>query len=110
LKIYKIRNAKGEFSSGGAYPHFKGIGKTWRNVAALKLHLSMAPIYSKDCVVVEYDTVETGTRAVTDMQTERKQLAAAKEEAIRQRSKEARERAEKKEYERLRVKFAGAGE
>lgn len=39
-KVYKIRNGKGLWSSGGSYPSFSKRGKTWDSLGHLKNHLS----------------------------------------------------------------------
>ena len=38
--IYRIRNAKGEFSRGGSTPYFSKTGKFWK-YGPLKSHLSL---------------------------------------------------------------------
>jgi hypothetical protein len=42
--MFKIMDIlTGEFSSGGAYPHWSKRGKTWTSLANLRKHLSMFP-------------------------------------------------------------------
>jgi len=41
-KMYQIRRkSDGLYSSGGSYPIFKKIGKTWTGPGPLKLHVGM---------------------------------------------------------------------
>lgn len=59
LKIYKIRNQKGEFSTGGQYPSWSKNGKVWRNKGGLSNHLSLVKeSFYDNCELIEYVTKE----------------------------------------------------
>ncbi len=66
MKVYKIQNKNGLFSTGGTCPSFTKDGKMWTRLGSLKSHLTL--YYSKrnnlnypkinayvDCVVLEYE-------------------------------------------------------
>lgn len=62
--IFKIKNPKGLFSTGGVRPRFTKTGKAWKTLGHLKSHLTLMdeahyyttsnPSVYKDCVVVRY--------------------------------------------------------
>ena len=58
MKIFKIRNSEGLWSSGGAYPRFSKKGKAWSNIGFVKNHLSMFEIIPSDWEVVEFELTE----------------------------------------------------
>lgn len=39
IKIYKIENSEGKFSTGTMYPRWTKKGKIWQSFSAVKLHL-----------------------------------------------------------------------
>jgi len=59
MKIYKIVNNEGKFSSGSSSPKFTSRGKTWGEKRHIKSHLRMMKRYNElhqydNCQVVEY--------------------------------------------------------
>jgi len=98
MRIFKIRNPQGLFSTGGSSPTWASKGKTWVALNHLRSHLTLIrderdrftrllkdPLtaeryeatrrYSdfdkskdpyKGCVVVEFETSEVGTTAITE--------------------------------------------
>ena len=86
--VFKIRRADGQFSKGGTIPKFGKIGKAGTSRAALGNHLTLVEDFSKhytgrfknlmsdayrDCVLVQYDIVESSAIPVLDYNTQRKQ-------------------------------------
>lgn len=74
MKVYKIRNKEGLFSTGGLYPRWKKVGKTWVALQHINAHIAMlckrynqykGTIYCRSiqfpytgCMVIEYVTEE----------------------------------------------------
>lgn len=60
MKVYKIKNNKGLFSTGGMYPNFTKHGKAWSHLGHVKLHLNQVVRAGRydDCVVVVYELIE----------------------------------------------------
>lgn len=67
MKVYKIRNKNGLFSTGGTTPRWKKKGKTWTSFQYVQAHLNMICKYCEkykyldpyvNCVVVEYSVTE----------------------------------------------------
>lgn len=63
MKVYKIQNKTGLFSTGGSNPTFNKKGKIWTGIGPLKNHFACvlhhkpsASTYNpyEDCVVLEY--------------------------------------------------------
>jgi len=77
MKVYKIRNREGLFSTGGLTPRWKKVGKTWVALQHVNSHINMVrkeyvryigrPYCSDivypyiDCAVVEYTVQENAT-------------------------------------------------
>lgn len=64
VKMYKIRNSQGLFSTGGITPTFTKIGKMWSNIGNVKNHLNTGvdiAVYD-DCelveIIIDYQSVE----------------------------------------------------
>lgn len=59
VKMYKIRNSKGLFSTGGMSPSFSKVGKIWSNIGHVKNHLNTGVDISvyDDCELVEVITI-----------------------------------------------------
>lgn len=68
MKIYKIRNQEGLYSTGGSYVHWTKMGKTWQNLAHLKCHLAMLGKHLeqtyKDCKIVTFEIIEVDSNPV----------------------------------------------
>ena len=80
MKIYKIKNKEGKFSSGGLYADFVQKGKAWHGLDRKKLHLGVIERegYSKvtekykGCEIVEYEMVEKRAIDLVKFYKERK--------------------------------------
>lgn len=66
MRIYKLRNKDGLFSSGGSSPVFTEKGKMWHGIGHVKLHLNSLLKYEwryktipEDWEIVAYDLVES---------------------------------------------------
>jgi hypothetical protein len=75
LRVYKIRNSKGLYSTGGVNPQFTKTGKTWPRLGPLKTHLQQfdeLPQSYRDChiVAMEYVVIEEETKDVGELHTE----------------------------------------
>lgn len=59
VKMYKIRNSEGLFSTGGVSPTFSKVGKMWANIGHVKNHLNTGVDISAydDCELVEVITI-----------------------------------------------------
>lgn len=63
MKIYKIRNEDGLFSTGGENPQFIKTGKVWPEFRFVKSHLTLIKENTKrknpykNCKLVVYDAV-----------------------------------------------------
>ena len=71
MKIYKIQNNEGLFSSGGSSPKFTKRGKTWGEKRHVKSHLRMMKTYGlletyDDCHVVEYEITHDPNKIEVD--------------------------------------------
>lgn len=75
MTVFKIMDVAGRFSLGGSDPRFSKLGKIWNTWDHLEAHLRllMEPggaglgIY-RNCVIVEYELVCVGERAVGDVE------------------------------------------
>ena len=85
MRVFKLRNKEGLFSSGGSCPVFTEKGKMWHGVGHIKLHLN-ALLKNKwtipdDWEIIAYDLfeseVQNAKKSYEDYWFERK----AKEEA-----------------------------
>jgi hypothetical protein len=81
MKVYKIRNKEGLFSTGGLYPQWRKVGKTWVTLSHIRAHLTMlrnqykvwnGMEYCTDiqypyigCTVIEYIVIENATALIT---------------------------------------------
>lgn len=61
MRFYKIQNKEGKFSTGGLFPKWTKMGKTWNSKAALNSHFALLrdgkgrwPYH--DCELKEWDT------------------------------------------------------
>ena len=61
MKIYKIKNPQGLFSTGGATPMWTSKGKSWSSIGYIKSHLTglRSSEYYENCNIVEYEMIET---------------------------------------------------
>jgi hypothetical protein len=67
MAVYKIRNGKGLYSTGGHDPRFTTAGKTWSKLSQVRAHLTnyrhayygRARGIPEDWVVVEFEEVAT---------------------------------------------------
>ena len=83
MKVYKIRNKEGLFSTGGLTPQWKKRGKTWVALSHINSHLNMLNKYYDantrvyrgwlrqdnpyiGCMIIEYVTQENAIGIVTD--------------------------------------------
>lgn len=78
MKVYRIRDKDGRYSSGGMDPDFTKAGKTWANIGHVKNHIRqfmdryrVSEIYN-DAEVVEIEVQEKDLKTinVTDMMIE----------------------------------------
>jgi hypothetical protein len=102
VTIWKIRAADGTFSKGGSYVGdrtFSKNGKTWQRASDLTSHLAqldgraIAEYNRRGCRIVSYEIVPTG-----DIKIEEWIVAADERREVRNKSKEAREKAERKAH------------
>ena len=82
MKVYRIRDKDGRYSSGGMDPDFTKGGKTWANIGHLKNHLrqfmdrysyrpSRAEVYiDAEIVEIEVKEEELKTTSVIDMMSD----------------------------------------
>lgn len=108
MKFYKIRAKTGLYSTGGAWPRWSKLGKTWTTKGHLSAHFTNLGSHGQkvyatsDAVVVECEIVETSAAPVADF------IKAADDRKIEREQEQKRralriklERAEA-EYNRLR--------
>jgi len=115
MEIYRIRNAEGEFSTGGMSPYFTKKGKVWKHLGHVKRHMSqmsdreLLDRYA-DCEIVTYQVEETISGVVPMMGfingLRQLEIAKAEEAKIRQESYEKEQR--RKQYEELQKEFGFA--
>jgi hypothetical protein len=56
MKVFKIKNGIGLFSSGGYYPRWSKTGKRWTEARFVRLHLSLAKHHiTTDWTIIEHD-------------------------------------------------------
>lgn len=75
MRVYKIRNGKGLFSSGGRFPHFTRQGRVWSQLGHAKNHLSMlcgrkrnrAETIPDDWELVEFELTEVAAHPAREM-------------------------------------------
>ena len=59
MQVFKIRNEKGFFSSGGKHPNWTKNGKTWSNIGHIKNHLNLVRGNKYDnAIIVGYELEE----------------------------------------------------
>ena len=71
MKVYKIRDKNGLYSTGGQSPNFTQGGKTWNNIGHVKNHLRQfgrsLDIYAEaEIVCVEYTEADIATYDILD--------------------------------------------
>lgn len=73
MKVFKIRDENGLYSTGGMSPDFTKGGKVWNNIGHVKSHLRQflggreLEIYQKAVIVcIEYTEKETETLDILD--------------------------------------------
>ena len=82
MKVYKIRNKEGLYSTGGLSPRWSSVGKTWVALQHINSHLNMIMKHyqhrNKDginrwitqpyigCTVIEYITQENAIGICSD--------------------------------------------
>ncbi len=80
--IFKIRNNKtGEFSSGGAWPTFSKVGKTWTSTRSINSHIALFKNDEllkryKDCSLVAFELKELDATSIEAMVNRRKRMSA----------------------------------
>lgn len=76
MKVFKIRDANGLYSTGGTSPEFTQGGKVWNNIGHVKSHLRQfvsrtckyLEIYANaEVVTIEYTEKEMSTEPVLDI-------------------------------------------
>ena len=76
MKVFKIRDANGLYSTGGTSPEFTQGGKVWNNIGHVKSHLRQfmsrsmcyAEIYlNAEIVTIEYTEKDVSNESVLDM-------------------------------------------
>jgi hypothetical protein len=58
MKVYKIRNSEGLFSTGSTYPNFRKVGKLWSNISHAKNHIKLVKVVGSDWEIVEFELIE----------------------------------------------------
>lgn len=115
-KVYKIRNPDGLFSTGGSYPRFTKVGKSWTKLAYVDSHLrGLGSGYARPryngCVVVEYEFVatEVSTTPVTALMDRLTAARVDREKKADELRQQRQLNIQRQEYERLRHIFEPKG-
>lgn len=75
MKVYKIQNRDGMFSTGGSDPQWKNKGKVWKNIGHVKNHLHQfvgkytserGSLFYDGSSVIEYELLENELGSVLD--------------------------------------------
>ena len=71
MKIFKIRNADGLFSTGGSTPNFTKNGKSWSTLGHVNSHLGFSSSHKeelyKDCDIVAFETHISSVYPVSEL-------------------------------------------
>lgn len=105
--VYKIRKANGLFSSGGSEPRFTKKGKVWGSLGALKQHLALFSNFGmyEGCEVVAFEYIETEATPVNSFVQDVREARKKREQAIRERTRLAKENREKAMLALLQKKY-----
>jgi len=119
MKIYKIRNSDGLFSTGGHRPHFQKHGKHWTSVSNLERHLfqilappkrttsnKFPPSVYLGCEIVEFELVETSVvETFEDFEIRQKEQKEIQEAERKEATKIASEKKRRREFLKLKKEF-----
>lgn len=111
MKIYKIRNSEGLYSTGGDSPHFTELGKTWSRLSHVKTHIGHVvhrpdQVY-KDCVLCEFEVVHnpTSETPIGVLVEEAQKRKAEKQAEAQRQSEEYRRQVELAQLKALKDKY-----
>ena len=115
MKVYKIRNQDGLFSSGGTWPRFTKKGKIWKARGHLTNHLNqvhqgrVAHYYDQGAHIVEYEVIEivneVSSISIPDYYQQRFQKRLEEQSKRDKRIQLQGEKEERALYEKLREKY-----
>jgi hypothetical protein len=106
MKIYKIRNQKGLYSTGGQIPKWSKCGKSWTSKGALSSHLSLVINSCYDnCDLIELETIENAVIPIKEILEEKKLSKIEKERKMQEYIVKCKEQRERQQLKELKIKY-----